>query len=306
MVVGQDTELEKFYILDDNLISGTSTRVSTFPHEESIQVTVIRVLLNIALMLLSFVTFLIILVLSGVYISSNRWKQVATKNNPIILGIVISIGMYGIIAFNFEALANFRWLTGGCLQQYYKIVIGIVNLIFLSVLLLTTIILFQKGFKVLYTAIPSLIYIIFIVMWQPGFYFVIVGMGFAYPVTVSALLGFHIALFYITVVAIAVLYNQCPYFNRIKNTQATYLRLIAIFIIIFLILLMLPSSIVYVGAITLFGLIGAQGLVTSIGAQAAVILLPSIGLFVVSWLIKINFLGDSGKCMYACQYDYFF
>lgn len=152
-------------------------------------------------------------------------------------------------------------------------------------------------------------------------------MGFAYPLYISALIAFHIGIIYVFSIAYAFLVthisdkipacninnpainnptindsadnnsadnnsasdNPDPTTNNptSNNPRICFILVLSIALHIFVTIF---YAVLYFGVLWLFGLIAAQGLISSTGAEGAVIFLPSLGIFFAGWLMKTNIL----------------
>ena len=83
----------------------------------------------------------------------------------------------------------------------------------------------------------------------------------------------------------------------LNDDKNKFLAYVSLFVFIGVLLLILSAG-MYTCVMMFFGFIVAQGLVTSVGAEATILLLPSIAIFCIGWLIKRGFLETTGVCQY--------
>lgn len=264
-----------------------------------------------------------IIILLSIRILFQRWKRWKLKKIikswnrqeiSLTIGFLVVVFMFSVAEFFSELISVVQWENGGCsYTNHLKTVLISVTPVFLIVIAVVISVFKScqtKGNVFSYYFLRISLFFCpaaFLFFWLSSSYLVIFVLGFAYPLNILALIALHIAIVFVFTVAFAVLIAQvlADYEKSkiavirkgklIHNKLLSYSCFTLLLYIALGLLLPILAILVYVCVIISFGLTVVQGLVTSEGAQAAVIFLPSLIMFLTGWLVKKKFFGDNSK-----------
>ena len=261
-----------------------------------------------AMFVVSFVVYWLIMISANKFINGDA--VIDHQSVPFLFGLLYYTTALGMVITSVEIWSFFLNCSISVHVIWRKNYLIVVNIIIGLFLLWKLIRVYRSsGFstsaflKLFFS--PVIAYIsTFLFVWLLICLFPTLLYGFAYPLNTLLLVVVHVAFVFAVTVAFAAVLSDVifwinSYGSRHEIIQNRIYLCVMIKDLLLVLFLMMPVFFIVFGCLAyggfIIGLTVVQGFVTSDGANAFLPLIPSLGLFLIGWLIKRRFFADTGK-----------
>ena len=248
-------------------------------------------------------------------ISANKFIKgdavIDHQSVPFLIGLLICTTVLGI-AITLGEIGSFSWNCSISVHVTSRIAYLIVLTIGLGMLHLLNLIrvycirgctsaFWKFAVSPVFAYISTFLFIWLLICLFPALLY-----GFAYPLNTLLLVVVHVAFVFAVTVAFAAVLSDVIFWINSRGSRHEIFQnriylcvmikdLLRVFILRMPVIFIVVGCLAYGGFIVGSGLTVVQGFVTSDGAISIVPLIPSLGLFLIGWLIKRRYFADAGK-----------